>query len=217
MIHHSLSNLKFVNRVNYICHLCRNKRVLHLGATDAPNTQEAVESSRLLHFELTAVSQEVIGIDINQEMINWLKDNYNVTNIKYGNIEVYEDYPQQNFDIIIAGEILEHLSNPGKALDCLVYIAQPQTKLIITVPNTYSLKGFLRAVIKSELIHPDHTLYHSPHTIKTLLNRHGFQIDSYFSFVNGGQGILSSITNKLLKFSPQLAEGIGVIGSKIIS
>jgi SAM-dependent methyltransferase len=211
MISNSLDNIKLVNRANYICKLCEHKTVLHLGATDAPETQNAIQSQRFLHTRLTDVCKKVTGMDISTEMINWLKENYEVNNIHYGNIEVYEDYPQTEFDVIIAGEILEHLSNPGKALDCLNKIAKPTTRLIITVPNAYSAKGFFRAVAKHELIHPDHTLHHSLHTLKTLLERHGFFIESYFTFVNGGRGSLASMTNLLLHFFPQLAEGIGVI------
>ncbi|NWF61048.1 MAG: class I SAM-dependent methyltransferase [Fischerella sp.] len=211
MIHTSLDGIKLVDRSIYICKLCKDKKVLHLGATDAPETQDAIINGKFLHTILTNVCKEVVGMDISLEMINFLKETKGISNIHYGNIEVYEDYPKQEFDFIVAGEIIEHLSNPGRALDCLSKIAKPTTKLIITVPNAYSLKGFLRAVARHELIHPDHTLHHSLHTLKTLVERHGFLIESYFSFVNGGTGFMASITNLLLKLYPQLAEGIGVI------
>jgi SAM-dependent methyltransferase len=211
MIRNSLQGMKLVNRTVYICNLCKEKKVLHLGATDNPETKNAIESQRFLHTKLNDVCQEIVGMDISLEMIKWLKETHGINNIHYGNIEVYEDYPQQEFDLILAGEILEHLSNPGKALDCLSKIAKPATRLVITVPNAYSFKGFLRAVAKHELIHPDHTLHHSLYTLKSLLDRHGFAIESYFSFVNGGTGFSATIANFLLHFYPQLAEGIGVI------
>ena len=213
MIVNSLSNVKFVNRSKHICDLCQEKRVLHLGATDSPTTQKSIESNSFLHFQLMKISKEVIGMDINMEMINWLKNIHGLSNIKYGNIEVQEDYPDQEFDVIVAGEILEHLSNPGQALDSLHHVATAKTKLVITVPNAYSLKGLLRAVTKHELIHPDHTSYHSLYTITNLLSRHGFQVNSCFGYVNGGKGILASATNVLLSMNPQVAEGIGVVFS----
>ena len=211
MIKYQLDQIVFVDRVNYIQDICRNKKVLHLGATDAPETINAVENNRLLHLQLQAVSSYLVGLDINVEMIEWLSKNQEINNIEYGNIENSEDYPQEDFEIIVAGEIIEHLSNPGKALDAIRKSIKPTTKLIITVPNAYSLKGFLRAVFQHELIHPDHTLHHSPYTLKALLKRHGFKIDQYFSYVNGGQGLAANIANFLLKLFPQLAEGIGVV------
>jgi SAM-dependent methyltransferase len=211
MIQSSLSGIKVVDRVSYICNLCKEKKVLHLGATDAPVTKEAIVSGRLLHNFLNDVCQEVVGLDISIEMINWLESQHGIKNIKYGNIEEAEHYPQGEFDYIVAGEILEHLSNPGNALDAIRRNTKNNTKLIITVPNAYSFKGFVRAVGKHELIHPDHILHHSPYTLKALLERHGFSVESYFSFVNGGQGLAASVANWLLYIYPQLAEGIGVI------
>lgn len=211
MIQSSLSGIKVVDRVSYICNLCKGKKVLHLGATDAPVTKEAIVSGRLLHNFLNDVCQEVVGLDISLEMINWLESKHGIKNIKYGNIEEAEHYPQGEFDYIVAGEILEHLSNPGNALDAIRRNTKNNTKLIITVPNAYSFKGFVRAVGKHELIHPDHILHHSPYTLKALLERHGFSVESYFSFVNGGQGLAASVANCLLYIYPQLAEGIGVI------
>jgi 2-polyprenyl-3-methyl-5-hydroxy-6-metoxy-1,4-benzoquinol methylase len=215
MVRNSLKGMKLYDRHDYLCRLCEGKKILHLGATAAPGTKEVIESGRFLHSILMDICQEVVGMDINLEMINWLRDTYNITNIKYGDVENYHDYPQEKFDYIIAGEIFEHLSNPGKAVECLSAIAKPTTKLIITVPNAYSLKGFIRALARHELIHGDHTLHHSPHTLKSLLTRHGFAVDSYFGFVNGGTTALASLTNILLRYYPQLAEGIGVICSPI--
>lgn len=213
MIKNNLTSIQLVDRVSYLQNLCQGKRVLHLGATDAPNTLEAVSSGRLLHTHLSEVAEYLVGMDISYEMIQKLSDTCGINNIKYGNIENQEDYPKDDFDFIIAGEILEHLSNPGKSLDCIRSVVKPFTKLIVTVPNAYSLKGFCRVLLKHELIHPDHTLHHSPHTLKALLERHGFSTETFFSFVNGGTGTLASMTNILLRYNPQLAEGIGVICS----
>lgn len=217
MVRNSLKEMKLYNRYEYVSELCRGKKVLHLGATAAPGTKEVIESGIFLHSILMDICQEVIGMDIDIEMINWLQEAYGISNIKYGNVENYDDYPQEEFDFIIAGEILEHLNNPGKALECLRAIAKPTTRLIITVPNAYSFKGFVRALARHELIHGDHTLHHSPHTLKALLARHGFCIDSCFGFVNGGTTPLASVTNVFLRYYPQLAEGIGVICSPILT
>lgn len=214
MLLYGLERVKFVERLSFLRDNCDGKRVLHLGATDAPYTKEAVVKDRLLHNHIGQVSSYLIGMDINRDMIKWLANSCGIQNIKEGDIEKIEDYPEQDFDVIIAGEILEHLSNPGKALDGIRSIIKPNCKLIITVPNAYSFKGFVRVLMrKHELIHPDHALHHSPHTLKALLERHGFTVETYFSFVNGGTGPLASIANFFLRFHPQLAEGIGVICS----
>lgn len=213
MIRSDLSKIQLVDRVQYLTQLCAGKKVLHLGAADAPITEDSVRHDRLLHRHLAKVANHIIGLDMDASMIDFLSSHYGINSIKLGNIEKLEDYPNEDFDVIVAGEILEHLNNPGDALKCIYQVSNINSKLVITVPNTYSLKGFIRAIANYELIHPDHVLYHSPHTLKILLKRHGFFVDHYFSYINGGTGILASVANLLLRFHPQLSEGIGVICS----
>jgi 2-polyprenyl-3-methyl-5-hydroxy-6-metoxy-1,4-benzoquinol methylase len=213
MIRNDLTQIELVDRVQYLTQLCAGKKVLHLGAADAPITEDSLKQDRLLHTHLAKTASHIVGLDMDTSMINFLSKNHGINSIKSGNIEKIEDYPNESFDVIIAGEILEHLNNPGNALECIYKISDANSKLVITVPNTYSLKGFIRAIAKHELIHPDHVLHHSPHTLKALLKRYCFSIDTYFSYVNGGTGIVASIANIFLKFNPQLSEGIGVVCS----
>lgn len=211
MITNNLSSIQYVNRANYLAKICENKQVLHLGATDSPFTKKASEAGQLLHMHLDRVAKKIVGMDLDQSMISFLSKNYGINNIEYGNIENLNDYPSENFDVIIAGEIFEHLSSPGKALDCIRTISMDSTRLVVTVPNAYAVKGFLRAWLKQELIHPDHVLHHSPHTLQCLLERHGFQCEKFFSYVNGGKGMLASLMNSFISNNAQLAEGIGVV------
>ena len=211
MIRSTVRHLPLVDRAGLVLKLCENKRVLHLGATDAPETEAAIRHHRFLHFQLATVAAYLVGMDNNQDAINLLSAKYGVRNIRYGDIEKSSEYPKEEFDIVIAGEILEHLSNPGRALDALNEILSPGTTVVVTVPNAYSFKGFCRAFAGHEWIHPDHTLHHSPRTLDALLSRHGFSIDSTFCVINGGTGLLARSTNQFLKLAPQLAEGIGVV------
>lgn len=206
----SFKGIKLVDRASYLLNLCRGKRVLHLGATDAPETENAINDGRYLHLKLAEVASHLVGMDNNMRMIEFLRYNYKIEDIHFGDIEIVDDYPDEPFDVIVVGEILEHLSNPGLALDALRSITSPGAIVVATVPNAYSLKGFLRAITGHEFIHPDHTLHHSQGTLKELLSRHGFEIEQSFSFVNGGDCVSAKVTNQILKLFPQLAEGIGV-------
>lgn len=211
MIESSLLGTRLVSRVGFLLELGNNRAILHLGATDAPDTKLAIESGRLLHNQLSNVAKRIVGMDNNAEMISLLFDKYGVDSIVFGDIEIRSDYPEGDFDVIVAGEIMEHLSNPGRALDALRASLAPQGVLVITVPNAYSFKGFLRALFGYELIHQDHVLHHSLHTLRSLLQRHGYEIEKTVNYVNGGRSPLAAIANKLLKFFPRLAEGVAVV------
>ncbi len=211
MIRSGLGSLRFADRLGFLLESCRGKRVLHLGATDAPETRAAIRDGRFLHGQLKGVAAELVGIDNNRAMIEVLSEQYGVNDILLGDIEVAEDYPDDSFDVVIAGEILEHLNNPGRALNAVRQRMTDGAVLIVTVPNAYSFKGFMRAVVGHELIHPDHVLHHSLHTLSELLRRHGFTVHQSFGFVNGGTGRAAALTNWSLRHFPQLAEGIGVV------
>jgi SAM-dependent methyltransferase len=58
----------------------------------------------------------------------------------------------RRFDTIVAGELLEHLSNPGMFLQRAKEHLVPGGKLILTTPYAFALVHFLYA------------LYHFPHT-----------------------------------------------------
>ncbi|MFB1489918.1 MULTISPECIES: class I SAM-dependent methyltransferase [unclassified Thiocapsa] len=211
MIRSDLRGLRLVDRTDFLRQICGGRRLLHLGATDAPETAAAIREGRFLHEQLRQVASSVVGMDNNEAMIDFLRQHHGIEDIRFGDIEIAEDYPAEAFDLVVAGEILEHLSNPGRALDALRARLGPETLLIVTVPNAYSLKGFLRALAGLEWIHPDHVLHHSLRTLSALLSRHGFAVEQSFGFVNAGAGLAAGLANRLLRLVPQLAEGVGVV------
>ena len=73
------------------------------------------------------------------------------------------------FETIVAGEIIEHLDAPGPFLEAMLALAAPDSCLVLTTPNAYRLQNFLTPFSGNELIHPDHTAWHSPSTIRVLL------------------------------------------------
>ncbi len=205
-----LRPITLVDRPAYLAALCAGKRVLHLGATDSPHTEEAFAGGRLLHLHLAAAAGELVGLDLDADRVAWLREQ-GIENIAIGNIENPADYPGGLFDLIVAGEIFEHLDNPGRALDALRPCLGENARLVLSVPNAYSVKGFLRAVAGHEWIHPDHVLHHSQSTLRTLLGRHGFEPVEFFAYVNGGNGALAPLVNLALRALPQLCEGVGVV------
>lgn len=209
----SLQSLVFVDREEHILAHCNGKKVLHLGATASPKTEINIKNGTLLHVLISKIAKQAIGLDFDASMIDLAKK-YGINNIVFGNVERVEDYPNSEFEVIVAGEIFEHLNNPGLAAQSLAQIATSNTEVIVTVPNAYSVKSVIRAFIGYELIHPDHVLFHSPSTLVELFKRYGFTPSSKFTYVNGGSGVLFTLSKALFKFFPSLADGIGIVFKK---
>lgn len=105
----------------------------------------------------------------------------------------------ESVEVIVAGEILEHLSNPGLFLrGILRFMKRQKSKLIISIPNAFSFRHFVPVMLKqTELVMPDHTAYYSFSTLKELLNRCDLRITESYTFCNGANN--ASAIRRLLR------------------
>ena len=210
---------ELVQRLDLITRLCLGKKVLHLGCTNHPYTQHSIESEMLLHFELDKVATELYGFDYDQEGIDVLaahgsKNLYRADLENLGDVGINE-----TFDVIIAGEMIEHLNNPGLFLKGIKRFMNKHTALVITTVNAYcGMRFFLYGIKgkggKNEPVHPDHVAYYSYSTLKLLLKRHDLDVSEFLFYDLGkehrvhNRKILNFINDVCVRFAAQWADGI---------
>lgn len=209
MNHYSLPK-KQVHRENFILDYCKGKKVLHLGCADWPYTEERISDGSWLHEKISNVAQNCIGIDLSGETILTLKSKYNVTNIIQGNVENLEKLNLEKFEVVIAGEIIEHLNNPGKFMQSLKYVLKADGVVIISTTNAYCLRRLIRIPFGSESIHPDHVYYFSHRTLEALARRFKFKLINRYSYrLYNKKPIIPYIFERISTLiSPNLGEGI---------
>ncbi len=159
---------------------CKNKAVLHVGATDSPYHLEKAEKGVLLHQRLQIVSKNLIGIDIDKKAIEELKSYFGIDNIYYGDVVkgTYEiDIGKFNFEIIVFSDVIEHLDCPIKALKNLKNLMGNGTKLIMTAPNAFSYHNLINIIRGIENVHPDHKFWTSSKTLHQLVDNAGLKIE----------------------------------------
>ncbi len=201
---------EMVNRVQFIKNACVGKKVLHLGCTDYPFTKEVIKNQMLLHFELDKVANGLYGFDFDKRGIKILAD-AGVKNLYVSNLEKLEEVDlDETFDVIIAGEMIEHLSNPGLFLKGIQRFMNPTTNLIITTINAYCgmrmlTYGFRGRGGAHEPVHPDHVAYYSYSTLKVLIERENLRVNR-FAFYNTGEE-----HRKLAAWKQKLANDISVL------
>jgi len=191
-----------VMREERIVELCRGRRVAHFGFADAPFTAEKARAGELLHQRIDEVAESVYGLDVDEAAIEIYRE---VTgDERNGVLDVQVRAPlypelEDSFDVVVFGETLEHLKNPGIALENLHALceANPGCELCVTVPNAFSVMSFIAATNGNELVHPDHYSYYSPVTLRNLLQAHGFgdvqiSLYSYNPAALAAPGITSS-------------------------
>jgi hypothetical protein len=120
---------------------------------------------------------ELAGIDIDAEKVAYFRQLWPLANLHVGDVERLNDVGLVGkFDVILAGELIEHLDNPGRFLEGVKPFMSPTSTLLITTPNGPSLKYFVHATCGNDRSHPDHSLMFSASTLTTLLSRHGFKV-----------------------------------------
>jgi 2-polyprenyl-3-methyl-5-hydroxy-6-metoxy-1,4-benzoquinol methylase len=74
------------------------------------------------------------------------------------------------FDVVVAGDVLEHVRNQGLFLENIRRHLRPGGKLILTTPNAKWPTVILRP-------NPTHTLWHDRHTLRRILEISGFAVE----------------------------------------
>jgi len=147
MIHYSSRN-------DLILSYCRDKDVLDVGSTGQTSAYN-------LWTEIKRVAHTVMGIDVNPSQD---------PELVVGNMETYQF--NKEFDVVVAGDILEHVLNQGLFLKNIIYHLKPNGNLILTTPNAKWPTVFLKP-------NPTHTLWHDKYTLSFLLKLAGFQIEVF--------------------------------------
>jgi hypothetical protein len=176
----SMPQAKLTNRLDYICDYAKGKKIVHVGCLDhLPLIEKKIRSGTWLHKLLDEVAKKQVGIDINKEGIEKVKKTLGYENIFFE--DILSDEPpgefisQENWDLMILGEILEHVNNPVEFLIKLrlkyaVYVRE----ILISVPNAFALENFLYALRHIECINTDHRSWFSIYTLTKNLTLAGF-------------------------------------------
>ena len=171
------------HRLDVISDLVKGKEVLDLGVVDARvargNAEERFDrSGKILFFQLAEINPDIVGLDLDEEGVEALKKRgYNAV---CGDVHVVD--LNKKFDTIIAGEIIEHLDNPGQFLCNMFRHLKPGGRLVVSTPNPFYAKQRGKIWRRGlPQVHEEHTCWFDPITLNHLLNRSGFTtLESYW-------------------------------------
>jgi SAM-dependent methyltransferase len=156
----------------------KGPKVLDVGCT---GHFVAVGSPHWLHGRLREKFPSVNGIDISEENAGILRAN-GFDNIHVQSAESFE--LSERFDTIVAGELIEHLANPGLFLQQAKKHLKPGGRVVLTTPNAFSLLFIAYALFKYPRTceNLQHTCWFCPQTMKELVERSGFKIEHFALF-----------------------------------
>jgi 2-polyprenyl-3-methyl-5-hydroxy-6-metoxy-1,4-benzoquinol methylase len=170
---HEVPEAVVVDRAKFIVGRAEGKTVLDIGASGP------------IHEAVCQVAQKVYAIDRPPE--NWASAavpfDQDVKVVRYGiDLDFYGNHlPElEGVELVLLGEVLEHLSNPGWLLD-RVRLAHPGVPVIVSVPNAFTEAG-RRHLERDEMenVNLDHVAWYSWRTLKTLVERAGYEVAEFY-------------------------------------
>jgi SAM-dependent methyltransferase len=159
-----------VQRVHFIVERCAQRHVLDLGCYDETALSKR-GTGHWLHERIGSVAGSVLGVDNSPQIPpEGLRTGPRSRIIRaeaqdFGAIRA--GLAQNEIDVIVAGELIEHLPN---SLEFLRELKRhfPKKELIATTPNATSLTNGLLALARRENCHVDHLQVYSYKTLVTL-------------------------------------------------
>ena len=166
------------DRKRFMAGLAAGKRVLSLGCVDHDFD---LRTDWWLHDILATTAAELIGVDYDAVGIEKMRAaGYDVIQA-----DITEDISavlaHGPFDVVVAGEIIEHVRDPQSVLDIASGLLAPGGQLLITTPNPYApwrVRAGQRGLSWENV---DHVVYCFPAGIAEMADRSGMRLVAFGS------------------------------------
>jgi hypothetical protein len=174
--------------------LVAGKKVVHFGCVDhLPLLEQRRKEGIWLHEVLAGTCTDLVGVDINEQGVQYMKD----AGFETYNSNVVTEHPPaeivtKKWDYIVAGEVLEHIDDPVMFLKAIreKYGACTE-RIIITVPNALSYTNFRFALRNIEMINSDHRFWFTPFTLLKVATQAGIVVEDFDLCVDNEPGFFS--------------------------
>jgi SAM-dependent methyltransferase len=130
-----------------------------------------------LNRHLLETFPDTWGVDLSPARVEYLTAQ-GIPNVIVGDAENLEI--DAAFNTIVAGELIEHLSNPGSFLVSAARHLAPDGTIVLTTPYSQGLPNVLYAWVKYPRTcwNPEHTMWFCPQTLERLAEVAGLKVRS---------------------------------------
>jgi len=160
-----------VDREKTIVELCRGKSVLDLGCV-RHDASFCVSDPLWLHRLIRGAASRTVGVDYLAAEVEKL----HAKGFEVVCGDVTKTLPiSENFDVIVAGDLIEHLGNFEAFFANCARLLKADGRLLISTPNPFFSGQFHYVAWKRNfLVNPEHTCWIDPLCLSRLAGRCGF-------------------------------------------
>lgn len=155
-------------RFEALRHYFEGASVLNLGAVGG-----GMEQPDWIHRRIDEISSRTVGVDIHEPGIERAVELG--FDMRYGDVTNL-DLGDETFDVIFAGELIEHLDCVRGMFSSAARHLNPDGVMLITTPNAFSVSAFLRRARGNRTTNEQHTCWFCPVTMRQLVERCEFDV-----------------------------------------
>jgi SAM-dependent methyltransferase len=228
---HRVPKARLVDRTTFVTNFVAGKSVVDLGFVDESRMVSKQSLGTWLHDSVARAARTAVGIDSDPGGVELARElGYEAYAADCEDRRELAELGLEPADVVVAGEIIEHLDQPGRFLEAVKVLVNDQGTLLLTTPNAPSMTNFLSGLMRRELVNPDHVGWYSWHTLQTLLGRHGWALREvrFYGFPRVSAPPSASrqermqarvfnayqrVSKPLFRLRPPLADGIIVVAT----
>jgi 2-polyprenyl-3-methyl-5-hydroxy-6-metoxy-1,4-benzoquinol methylase len=172
--------------LSFLCDQVRGKNLLDVGCADHDVDNPGMKD-RWMHAHLVKAARSTLGLDILEQDCQKLRERgYNAVAGDACAIDL-----GQKFEVVVAGEIIEHVENPGALIRNLARHVAPGGKLILTTPHIHYSLHFVESILCDpyDRWHPQHVVAFEPFTLNNLMQRCGLTIEQCLYFTRSRKAL----------------------------
>jgi 2-polyprenyl-3-methyl-5-hydroxy-6-metoxy-1,4-benzoquinol methylase len=161
-----------------------------------------LDSPHWPHRLLLDQAKSVYGIDIEYDETKMPQERQNF----YKKAAAENFSFEKKFDVVFAGDLIEHLINPGLFLENVEKNISAGGRLIMSTPNTFNLFNLAGKLTNDEpVVNSDHTFYFNHKTLGCLLKKCGWEVEHIGYMYSLEYDIKESYKKKFLNVLYKLA------------
>jgi 2-polyprenyl-3-methyl-5-hydroxy-6-metoxy-1,4-benzoquinol methylase len=170
---HRLPPASLVDRFEFLRALSDGRRVVHVGFVDAGCADANTEAGAWLHAHLAQTARELVGLDVDSAGVDIARARgYEAYAVDCRDTVAVTSLGLAPADVVVAGEVIEHLDDAGAFLDGLHALLADDGVLVVTTPNATGLVNAFASLANYEVNHPDHVTMFTCQTLDAMLRRH---------------------------------------------
>lgn len=206
---HRLPSASLVDRFEFLSRLTAGRRVVHIGFVDAGCQSMNEQAGTWLHEHLAVSARELVGIDLDQAGVDDARTRgYEAYAINCCDADAVRAAGIEPAEVVVAGEVIEHLDDPGSFFEGIHALVAPGGSLVVTTPNATGLVNTFALLGNFEVNHPDHVAMFTSRTLDAMLGRHGWEPREHAVFLQQVKSAGSTSRDRFLTGGARVVLGL---------